>query len=130
MSVDDPAARPDDASPGGDRDAPAAGAGARGRFALNDFLPRYGVLVAFVVMIIVFSIAKPDTFPTWDNTKNILTAAAPALVLAAGLTVPLVMQDFDLSFGAVASLAGGTAVVLMSKESSGWLAAILAALAL
>ena len=104
--------------------------GPSGSDAVNNFLARYGVLVAFVVMVLVFSIAKPDTFPTWENTKNILTAAAPALIIAAGLTVPLVMQDFDLSFGAMASLAGGAAVVLMAKEDVGWAVAILAGLAL
>ena len=81
-------------------------------------------------MVIVFSLAKPDTFPTWENWKNIFTAAAPALIVAAGLTVPLVMQDFDLSFGAMISLAGGAAVALMTKNDVGWVLAILAALGL
>ena len=77
------------------------------------------MIIAFVIMVIVFSLAKPDTFPTWENWKNILTAAAPALIVAAGLTVPLVMQDFDLSFGAMISLAGGCAVALMAKNDVG-----------
>lgn len=97
---------------------------------LNSILARYGLLVAFAVMILAFSLAKPDSFPTWDNTKSILTAAAPALIVAAGLTVPLVMQDFDLSFGSMIGLAGGAAVVLMSEDNWSWPAAALVALAL
>ena len=86
---------------------------------LYSILARYGLLVAFVVMILVFSLAKPDAFPTWDNAKSILTAAAPALIIAVGLTVVLVMQDFDLSFGAMIGLAGGAAVVFMVRRTAG-----------
>ena len=95
---------------------------------ISDVLARYGVLIAFAVMFLVFSLAKPNTFPTWDNMKNILTTAAPALIVAAGLTVPLVMQDFDLSFGSMISLAGGTAVVLMANQNVNWTLAVLAGL--
>jgi ribose transport system permease protein len=93
-------------------------------------LARYGLLIAFAVMILAFSLAKPDSFPTWDNTKSILTAAAPALIVGAGLTVPLVMQDFDLSFGSMIGLAGGAAVVLMSEDNWAWQAAAIVALGL
>ena len=89
-----------------------------GREIAEMILAKYGVLIAFVVMIIVFSLARRTSFPTWENTKSILTAAAPALVMAGGLTVVLVMQDFDLSFGAMIGLAAGAAVVLMANH--GW----------
>ena len=97
---------------------------------LNSILARYGLLLAFAVMIIAFSLAKPDAFPTTANLKSILTAAAPALIVAAGLTVPLVMQDFDLSFGAMIGLAGGAAVVLQSQDGWAWGLAALVALGL
>lgn len=97
---------------------------------LSSILARYGLLLAFAVMIISFSLAKPDAFPTTANLKSILTAAAPALIVAAGLTVPLVMQDFDLSFGAMIGLAGGAAVVLQSNENWAWGLAVLVAIAL
>lgn len=91
-------------------------------------LSRYGVLIAFVVVIIVFSAAKPHIFPTWANAKTILTESAPALILAVGLTVVLAMQDFDLSIGATVGLAGGVAVALMAKHAWGWPIALLMAL--
>jgi ribose transport system permease protein len=97
---------------------------------LNSILARYGLLLAFAAMIIGFSLAKPDAFPTTANLKSILTAAAPALIVAAGLTVPLVMQDFDLSFGAMIGLAGGAAVVLQSQDGWAWGLAVLVALGL
>jgi len=93
-------------------------------------LARYGLLLAFAAMILAFSLAVPDSFPTWENAKSILTAAAPALIVAVGLTVPLVMQDFDLSFGSMIGLAGGAAVVMMVSYGAAWPLAILVALAL
>ena len=76
-----------------------------GRETAEMILAKYGVLIAFVVMIVVFSLARSGSFPTWENAKSILTAAAPMFVIAGGLTVILVMQDFDLSFGAMIGLA-------------------------
>jgi ribose transport system permease protein len=95
---------------------------------LNGLLARYGVLVTFVGMIVVFSLARPDTFPTVDNLKAILSTAAPSMIVAAGLTVPLIMGDFDLSFGSMISLAGATAVALMSLHHVGWVQALILAL--
>src|SRR4051794_28787500 len=82
---------------GDDPDAPLI-AGATGRRAgsLTETASRYGLLVAFLLTIVVFSIARPSTFPTGRNAESILTSAAPPLILALGLTVVLVMQDFDL----------------------------------
>jgi ribose transport system permease protein len=95
---------------------------------LSNLLARYGVLATFVLMIVVFSIARPDTFPTMDNVKAILSTAAPSLIVAAGLTIPLIMGDFDLSFGSMISLSGATAVALMSVHHTGWLLALVLAL--
>lgn len=67
----------------------------------------------FVAMIVTFSILKPDNFPTFDNAKAILQQAAILAVLGAGLTVVLVIGEFDLSFEANAALSGAIAVQLM-----------------
>jgi ribose transport system permease protein len=115
---------------GGPPAASPAKARRSGREMAEVILAKYGVLIAFAVMIIVFSLARPESFPTWENAKSILTAAAPALVIAAGLTVVLVMQDFDLSFGAMIGLAAGAAVSLMANHGWDWHAALIAALVL
>jgi ribose transport system permease protein len=91
-------------------------------------LSRYGLLLAFAVTIVVFGIIEPDSFLTIQNLKSILTSAAPLLIVAAGLTVVLVMADFDLSIGAMIGLGGATAVVLMSKADVAWPLAIVVAL--
>jgi ribose transport system permease protein len=89
---------------------------------------KYGLLIAFLVTIGVFSIVRSASFPTWRNAESILTLAAPSLIIAVGLTVVLVMQDFDLSFGAMIGLAGGATEAFMVSNSWPWQVAVLAAL--
>ena len=85
---------------------------------INSLLARYGLLLAFAITIIIFSLARPESFPKWDNAESILTLAAPALIIAAGLTVVLVMQDFDLSFAGMIGLAAGAVTYFM--VNAGW----------
>lgn len=93
-------------------------------------LGKYGLLVVFLATIAIFSIAKPDTFPTVTNLKSILEVASPALIVAVGLTVVLVMNDFDLSFGAMIGLGSGAVTTLMIDNGMGWGLAILIVLAM
>jgi ribose transport system permease protein len=92
---------------------------------LTETASRYGLLVAFLLTIVVFSIARPSTFPTGRNAESILTSAAPPLILALGLTVVLVMQDFDLSIGAMIGLASGASMDFMVTNGIGWFPAVL-----
>lgn len=92
---------------------------------VNDVLARYGLLIAFAVTVVIFSVARPDSFPTIENLKSILTLAAPALIIASALTVVLVMQDFDLSFAGMIGLAAGAVTYLMVNAGWPWPAALL-----
>lgn len=86
---------------------------------------KYGLLITFFLTIAVFCILRPDTFATRDNAEAILTLAAPPMIMAVGLTVVLVMQDFDLSFGAMIGLAGGAITTFIVSDGIGWGLAIL-----
>jgi len=77
---------------------------------------QFGVLITFGIVLIVFSLLRPDTFPTLENARIILNTAAVPMIVAIGLTVTLVMNDFDLSIGGMIGLAGGLAVVLMAEH--------------
>jgi ribose transport system permease protein len=107
------------------RAEPSPARGRSAREVLAWLLPRYGVIIAFIVMIAVFSILKPHVFPTWTDVKSILTQSAPPMILAVGLTTVLAMQDFDLSFGAMIGLAGGVAVTLMTRHAFAWPLAVI-----
>jgi ribose transport system permease protein len=81
-------------------------------------LGNYGTIIALAIMIIVFSIAEPTTFLTFSNFRNVFTDMSLGAIVAAGVTLPLVAGDFDLSVGYVASFAGIVVVGLLSNN--GW----------
>ena len=110
--------------------AVAAAPGRSVRNRLGVILARYGVLLAFGVMLLTFTILRPSTFPTLDNAKSILVAAAPGMIVALGLTVALVMGDFDLSIGSMVGFAAGAAIALMVYHSVPWQLAIVLVLAM
>jgi ribose transport system permease protein len=95
-----------------------------GNLTVGTVASKYGLLIFFLLTIVVFSLLKPHTFPTGENAESILTLAAPSLIMAVGLTVVLVMQDFDLSFGAMIGLAGGAVTTFIVTDDIGWVLAI------
>ena len=75
--------------------------------------------VIFLVLLIVgFSIAEPAYFPTRENFVTILNDGALLALLACGLTLVLIVGEFDLSIAATASWAGALATVLITQL--GW----------
>lgn len=79
-------------------------------------LSAYGTIIVLGLMILIFSVAQPDTFATFRNFRNIFNDMAIATIIAAGLTLPLVGGDFDLSIGYVSSFCGLLVVGLLSNE--------------
>jgi len=86
------------------------------------------VLLALAATIVLFSALRPEIFPTLDNVETMLRQLAPLAIAAFGLTVVLVMNDFDLSLGAMIGLGGTTAIVLMSNTGMSFVLAIVLAL--
>ena len=68
-------------------------------------------------MVIGFSLAAPSAFPTGSNLTNVLSARRSlTAIVAGGLTLVLVVGEFDLSIGYQASLAGILSVGLMANQ--------------
>lgn len=83
----------------------------------------YGLVIAFLVLIGVFSALRPSTFATTLNFKAILTENASLTLLALGVTLPLIAQRFDLTPGYMATLSSLLAVGFQSFHSwSPWAA--------
>jgi ribose transport system permease protein len=82
-------------------------------FDLPAWLARYGTLASLAALLIVFSLARPDVFPTVDNLLNIMNQVSILGTMAFGLTVCLVMGLFDLSIAAMATLGGYVATFLL-----------------
>nr|WP_306264891.1 ABC transporter permease [Pararhizobium sp. IMCC3301] len=74
----------------------------------------YGTLIGFLAIVVFFSIQLPGTFFTARNLINISQQISMLAVVASSMTLVMVMNDFDLSVGSMASLAGVVAAVLFS----------------
>jgi ribose transport system permease protein len=79
------------------------------------WLARYGTIVSLAALLIVFSLARPEVFPTIDNVLNIMNQISILGMIAFGLTVCLVMGLFDLSIAAMATLGGYVATLLLVR---------------
>ena len=82
-------------------------------FDLPAWLARFGTLASLAALLIVFSLARSDVFPTVDNLLNIMNQVSILGTMAFGLTVCLVMGLFDLSIAAMATLGGYVATFLL-----------------
>lgn len=73
----------------------------RRQLALSTVLARYGLILAWIVLIIIYTIMLPNLFPRVSTIQIILGSQAPAIMVALALLVPLVGGDFDLSVAGV-----------------------------
>lgn len=85
----------------------------------NAVVSQYGVIAVMALTFAGFAIALPDSFLTWLTVKSILGNAAPLMIVAVGITVVLVVGDFDLSVGGLAGLCSTLAIVGVSGVKLG-----------
>jgi ribose transport system permease protein len=76
-------------------------------------LRRFGTVIGFLVIVAFFSWQKPTTFMSVRNWLNITQQVSILGVVACTMTVVMVLNDFDLSVGTMASLVGIVAGTLL-----------------
>ena len=86
---------------------------ARRRYDLGSLAP----IIFFILLVAGFGAGEPRYFLTTDNFTSILNNGAVLAVLACGLTVTLIVGEFDLSLAAAASFGGSLAAVLDAQEN-------------
>jgi len=92
---------------------------------------KYGTLIAMGIMIVIFGTSVPNgAFLTSNNLLNILNQSALTAIIAFGLTMVLVVGEFDLSIGYAASLAGVLVTGLLVNQGLALPVAILLTLLL
>ncbi len=79
----------------------------------TNFIYKYGVIIAIIGLLVIFSGLLPGQFLTFDNLMNIMTSITITTLVAGGVTFSLVVGGFDLSVGSVASLASMLAAGMM-----------------
>lgn len=75
---------------------------------------RFGTPAALAAIVLGFALARPDAFATAANLLNVTQQMAILAIAAAAATFVMVIGEFDLSVGFVASLAGILVVKLLA----------------
>ena len=81
-------------------------------------LERYGLVIAWAVLFVVFSLLEPHTFLTWGNITTMLGSQAVLVIVALGLTVSLTVGEFDLSVANV--LVSASMATALLNVNAGW----------
>lgn len=90
---------------------------------------KYGVVVAWIVVIVVFSVLRPDTFATASTVRLILSTQTVVLLATLGLMLSLAVAEYDLSIGAVVGFGGTLMAVLNGVHGWSPVTAVVATLA-
>ncbi len=105
-----------------------APSGAADRFDFKVAAERYGLLVAWAVLILIFGAFTPTMF-TWPPYASMLGFNAIIVVLTLGLIIPLTAGDFDLSVASTMTLTAMLVAILNVKAGVAIPIAVIIALA-
>jgi putative multiple sugar transport system permease protein len=73
----------------------------------------YGMYIAFVVIVIFFTITTKGLFVSSRNIGNLVNATSYIAVLAVGMTLVIVIRHIDLSVGYLAGTLGAVAAIAL-----------------
>ena len=90
-------------------------------------LQQSGLVVAWLVIIAVFSLLRPNSFPTMANAADILGSQAVIAVLTLGVLLPMTTGDFDMSVASNLTLSAMVTAILNVNHHVPILLALLAA---
>ena len=82
---------------------------------IKKFVSEYSILFVMLLMIVIMTILKPDSFLTKNNILNVLRQISITGVIALGTAFPIIAKGIDVSGGSVVAL---SAVVTGSMISS------------
>lgn len=116
------------ASPATQRPEPRTGD--RRRIDPLDLLERFGLVLLFAVVVILFSIWRPSTFATSDNFRAIVTSQSVVAVAALALIFPLMTGRFDISVGGILGICSIGCAATMSSHGFALVPAIAFGLAM
>ncbi len=98
------------------------GTGHRRRVGMAHVLSTWGLLALLIVLLIAFSVLKPDTFPTAFNIRSIVNNKSVQALLAFAVFVPMTANHFDLSVGFLLGISQ-VLVIGLQGEGLSWPAA-------
>src|SRR5688572_29995071 len=77
-------------------------------------------VLGLVVLLIVFSSLRPETFTNSFNFANLLIQSSPVIVIAMGLVFVLLIGEIDLSAGYTAGVAAAMLGVATTRNDWPW----------
>lgn len=86
---------------------------------LGRFLQKWGVLIAFLLLILVNAVWQGDVFLQPENLRNIVMQNSAVGIVALGMTLVIVIGGIDLSVGSIMALTAGGALLVMERMMSG-----------
>lgn len=90
---------------------------------------KYALLVAWIGLLVIFSVLMPQTFMSTANFTNMLGSQSVLLIVALALLTPLRAGDYDLSAASTLTLAAMTTAVLNVNQGLPTPVAVLGGLA-
>ena len=94
------------------------------KFSLSTLIGKLGTFLGLVFVVILFSVLRKDTFPTFDNFELIMLQTAVVGTAALGMTMIIVSGGIDLSVGSNIALCTVVIALLLSHHMSVPLAAL------
>lgn len=92
----------------------------RNRRAGGQFIGTWGIPILAVLLFLLFSVLRPDTFPTLANVRSLMANQSIPALLALGATIPIVTGRFDVSIGYGFGLAHIITLYLIVNEGVAW----------
>ncbi|MCY1141022.1 sugar ABC transporter permease [Actinoplanes sp. Pm04-4] len=102
---------------------PDAPTGGGRRFSIN--LRQSGIYIAFVAIVLLFTILTGGDMLAPQNISNIIVQNSYILILAIGMILVIIAGHIDLSVGSIVAATGAVAAVLMVNHDVPWPLALL-----
>jgi ribose/xylose/arabinose/galactoside ABC-type transport system permease subunit len=83
---------------------------------LRNLFIAYGIYIVLLVLIVLFSLLRPQAFLSRDNIFNILRQVAVVGISAAGMTCVILTGGIDLSVGATIGMVGVIVAYFISPD--------------
>ncbi len=98
-------------------------------FSWTGWAERYGLIVAWIAIILILGAFKPAQMFAWNSYASMLGSNAMVVVLTLALVIPLTTGDFDLSVAATMGLSSMLIAVLNVQQGLPIGSAVIVALA-
>jgi putative multiple sugar transport system permease protein len=92
---------------------------------IKENIREYGMYIALVVIMLIFTIATNGLFMSSRNISNLINQTGYIAVLAVGMTLIIVIKHIDLSVGFAAGFMGAIAAILLTRVQAPFIVTII-----